>query len=114
MLIGGGMCFTLLQASGYAVGKSLVEESMLDTVADLLASEYGDKIVLPRDVVAADGFSEDASHVIVPVAEIPANAMCLDIGPATTKQFATAIVEAESVLAQKVSLMRSPRVMAIR
>ncbi len=97
MLIGGGMCFTLLQAAGYSVGGSLVEDSMLSTVADLLASEHGDKIVLPRDVVAADGFSADAPHAIVPVAEIPGNAMGLDIGPASTEQFATAIAEAEAV-----------------
>ena len=48
MLIGGGMCFTPLKASGYSVGNSLVEESMIGTVADLLASEHGDKIVLVR------------------------------------------------------------------
>jgi phosphoglycerate kinase len=97
MLIGGGMCFTLLQAAGYSVGNSLVEESMLGTVADLLASEHGDKILLPRDIVATDGFSADASHTIVPIAEIPGGTMGLDIGPATTEQFATAITEAESV-----------------
>ena len=97
MLIGGGMCFTLLQAAGYSVGDSLVEDSMLSTVADLLASEHGDKIVLPRDVVAADGFSADAPHAIVPVAEIPGSAMGLDIGPASIEQFATAIQEAEAV-----------------
>jgi phosphoglycerate kinase len=97
MLIGGGMCFTLLRAAGYSVGDSLVEESMLRTVADLLDSEHGDKIVLPRDVVAAEGFSADAPHAIVPIAEIPGGTMGLDIGPATTEQFATAITEAESV-----------------
>jgi phosphoglycerate kinase len=97
MLIGGGMCFTLLQASGYAVGESLVEKSMLDSVSRLLESEHGDRIVLPLDVVVADGFSPDASHGIVPILEIPSKSMGLDIGPEAVVQFTSAIIEAESV-----------------
>jgi phosphoglycerate kinase len=97
MLIGGGMCFTLLQASGYSVGKSLVEDSMLESVADLLASECGDKIVLPLDVVAAESFAADASHETVAVSQIPSGSMGLDIGPRTIAQFTSAITEAESV-----------------
>jgi len=97
MLIGGGMCFTLLQASGYSVGKSLVEDSMIGSVSDLLASAHGDKIVLPLDIVAADAFARDASHEIVPVSEIPSRSMGLDIGPETVERFSRAIVEAEAV-----------------
>lgn len=97
MLIGGGMCFTLLQASGYSVGDSLVENSMIDSVSRLLESEHGDKIVLPRDIVAADRFAPDASHEIVSILEIPQNSMGLDIGPDTVAQFSRAIVQAESV-----------------
>jgi phosphoglycerate kinase len=97
MLIGGGMCFTLLQASGYSVGKSLVEDSMIGSVSDLLASAHGDKIVLPLDIVAADAFTPDASHEIVPVSEIPSRSMGLDIGPETVERFSRAIVEAEAV-----------------
>ena len=36
MLVGGGMCFTLLKAGGYSIGDSLVEESMLDEVKAVL------------------------------------------------------------------------------
>lgn len=97
MLIGGGMCFTLLQAAGFSVGRSLVEESMLPTVADLFRSEHGDKIVLPRDIVVAEEFSDDSPSAIVPVAEIVGDGMGLDIGPSTVAQFSTAITEAESV-----------------
>ena len=46
MLIGGGMCFTLLRSAGYEIGDSLVEDAMLGEVADLLGSADGDKIVL--------------------------------------------------------------------
>ena len=97
MLIGGGMCFTLLQASGYSVGESLVEDSMIGSVSDLLASAHGDKIVLPLDIVAADMFAPEASHEIVPVSGIPSRSMGLDIGPETIERFSNAIVEAEAV-----------------
>ncbi len=97
MLIGGGMCFTLLGAAGYDVGASLFEASMVDNVGRLLDSRHGDKIVLPRDVVVADRFAPDAAHRIVPIAEIPSDGIGLDIGPATVAQFASAIIEAEAV-----------------
>jgi phosphoglycerate kinase len=70
---------------------------MLESVSDLLGSEYGDKVVLPLDVVAADAFSPDAEHEVVPISEIPSRSMGLDIGPRTVAQFSSAIIEAESV-----------------
>ena len=97
MLIGGGMCFTLLKAAGYAIGDSLFEESMLSNVEALLGGEHGDKIVLPTDVIVADAFKEDASHAIVPISGIEAGWMGLDIGPATVERFSGAATEAESV-----------------
>lgn len=94
MLIGGGMCFTFLHALGHEVGESLVEESMLDTVAELVRD---DKIVLPIDVVIADRFAEDADHKTVPVSAIPPGWLGLDIGPETSDEFAFQVVESASV-----------------
>jgi phosphoglycerate kinase len=97
MLIGGGMCFTLLHAEGYSIGESLLEESMVETVKRLLRSENGDKIVLPRDIVVADSFAPDAQVETVPVSEIPRDGIGMDIGPETVAQFSDAIVGAEAV-----------------
>jgi phosphoglycerate kinase len=97
MLIGGGMCFTLLDAEGYSIGDSLLEESMVDTVKELLRSEHGDKIVLPRDIVVADRFAPDAQVEIVPVSDIPGNGIGMDIGPETIAQFTEAIEGAQAV-----------------
>ena len=97
MLIGGGMCFTLLRSAGYEIGDSLVEDAMLGEVADLLGSADGDKIVLPTDVVVAGSFAEDASHEVRSIREIDGGTMGLDIGPATVAQFAGAAREAEAV-----------------
>jgi phosphoglycerate kinase len=97
MLIGGGMCFTLLKAAGFSVGDSLVEDDMLEIVERLLRSSNGDKIVLPTDIVAAHGFAEDADTVTVKVAAIPDGWMGLDIGPLTAERFGGAATRAEAV-----------------
>ena len=97
MLIGGGMCFTLLEAIGYEVGSSLVEDGMLNTVERLLESEHGDKLVLPTDVVIADRFASDADVRTVPVGSIPSGWMGLDIGPETIDRFGGALTQAASI-----------------
>ncbi len=96
LLIGGGMCYTFLRAQGHEVGRSLLEEEMVDTCRQLLEQNPG-KIVLPVDVVAATEFSADAEHAAVPVTEIPADRMGLDIGPRTVAAFADTIGTARMV-----------------
>nr|WP_120492495.1 phosphoglycerate kinase [Corynebacterium lactis] len=96
LVIGGGMCFTFLAAQGYSVGSSLLQEEMIDTCKDLLA-RYGDKIVLPTDVIVADKFAVDADHKVVEVNEIPEGWMGLDVGPASAKAFAKVLGESKTV-----------------
>ncbi|MDG4826836.1 phosphoglycerate kinase [Asanoa sp. WMMD1127] len=96
LLVGGGMCFTFLKAQGHEIGRSLLEEDMLDTCRDLLA-RGGDKILLPTDVVAATEFSADADHEVVAADAIPADRLGLDIGPASVAAFAGALADARTV-----------------
>ncbi|MDJ0959858.1 MAG: phosphoglycerate kinase [Acidimicrobiia bacterium] len=97
MLVGGGMCFTLLAAHGHEVGTSLVEESMLGEVRDLLRSEYGGKILLPDDIVVADTFAADSPHDTVPASNMPEGRMGLDIGPESVARFGGVVASAHSV-----------------
>lgn len=97
LLVGGGMCFTLLAAGGYETGSSLVEESHVDDVAALLESEHGGKVLLPLDIVAAVEFAADAANRVVPATAIPDNSVGLDIGPATVERFASVLRTASSV-----------------
>ncbi|UQX90171.1 phosphoglycerate kinase [Jatrophihabitans telluris] len=96
LLVGGGMCFTFLKSQGYEVGKSLLEADQVDTCARLLA-ESGDKIVLPSDVVVAPEFSADAPVLTVPVSQMPADQLGLDIGPDSVAAFARVLHEATTV-----------------
>ena len=95
LVIGGGMCFTFLAAKGYAVGASLLQEEMIDTCKDLL-DRYGDKIVLPTDVVVADKFAADAENKVVDATEIPEGWMGLDIGPASAEAFGKVLAESKT------------------
>jgi phosphoglycerate kinase len=100
LLIGGGMCFTFLKAQGHEVGKSLLEEDQLDTVARYLATaaERGVDLVLPVDVVVAPAVSADAPTAVVAVDAIPADQLGLDIGPATIALFREQLADARTVV----------------
>ena len=96
LLIGGGMCFTFLKARGHEVGKSLLEDEMVDTCRDLLGRAEG-RILLPTDIVAATAFAVDADHDVVPADAIPADRLGLDIGPASVVAFVEALSGARTV-----------------
>ncbi len=97
MLVGGGMCFTLLKADGYEVGKSLVEGGMIDEVHDVLRGPSGGKVMLPIDVVGAERFAADAVPSDVSTHDIPKRVVGLDIGPETARQFRAIIGNAENL-----------------
>jgi phosphoglycerate kinase len=87
ILVGGGMANTFLKARGEEVGSSLVEEEAVEEAGRLLRAA-GNRLVLPTDVVVADRFAADAEARDVPVTEVPAGAMILDIGMASVQHFA--------------------------
>ena len=97
LLVGGGMCFTLLAAEGYDVGDSLLEEDMVDEVRELLSSRWGSRVTLPVDIVVADRFAEDADWQVVPATRMPSAGVGLDIGPDTAARFSAVISGAGSV-----------------
>jgi phosphoglycerate kinase len=54
-------------------------------------------VVMPRDVVAASAFQEDADTKIVPYDELPEGWLGLDIGPETRRDFAERVSRARTV-----------------
>ena len=83
IIIGGAMANTFLAAQGKNVGKSLCEHDMLDNARAIMekAKKGGCEIVLPTDAVVASEFKEGAPSKTVPVDNVPADKMILDIGP---------------------------------
>lgn len=102
LIIGGGMAYTFLKAQGKEIGRSLLDADSLDFCREMLA-KAGDKILLPVDVVVADGnpFEKGADAVqtqVVSVDAIPADWQGVDIGPETQKLFAEAVKGAGTVV----------------
>ncbi|GIV16113.1 MAG: phosphoglycerate kinase [Armatimonadota bacterium] len=102
LIIGGGMAYTFLKAQGKEIGQSLLDTDSLQFCREMLA-KAGDKILLPVDVVVADGnpFEKgpDAVRIqVVSVDAIPADWQGVDIGPETQKRFAEAVKGAGTVV----------------
>ena len=85
LIIGGAMANTFLAAQGVAVGRSLQEPDMHATAREILAraTAANCQIILPVDAVTATEFRADPPIRTVPIAEVPADAMILDVGPQT-------------------------------
>ena len=100
LLIGGAMANTFLKSQGIDVGASTVEDDLLASARQILApaAAKGVKVFLPVDVIAADRFAADAVCKQVPVQDIPAGWMALDIGPATVTLFSEALADAKTIV----------------
>lgn len=96
MLIGGGMAYTFIKSQGGRIGDSIHEDDQLGLARRLL-DEYGEKIMLPVDVIAADRFAEDAQTQVVPSDAIPDGWQGLDAGPETVRAYTEALQGAKTV-----------------
>jgi phosphoglycerate kinase len=97
ILIGGGMANTFLAASGYNMGKSLVESDALSTAVALM-ERAADVIQLPVDLRVADEFAADAENRVVSIEDVPPGWMALDIGPATIAHYSNRLAGARTVV----------------
>lgn len=93
LLIGGGMCFTFLNAQGHLVGGSLLEADQVDHCRALL-ERAGERIRLPEDIVAGADGSADVRTV---GRDVPEGWKGLDIGPGTAAEFSDVITGAGTV-----------------
>lgn len=100
LIIGGGMAFTFLKAQGYSIGKSLLEEELIDSAREIIkkARENNIDIFLPLDIVGSEEFDNDSPVEIYPVEKIPENIIGLDIGPETIKLFKNKITSAKTII----------------
>ena len=100
LIIGGGMAYTFLRATGRPTGQSLVEEDRIELAKKLLqkAADNGVSLLLPQDHVVASEFSPNAEHKTCSDADFPAGWMALDIGPATIATYTEALRNARMVI----------------
>ena len=100
IIIGGGMAYTFMKATGGHIGSSLCEADRLDVANDLLkkAEAKGVCIHLPSDSVIADKFDANANTSTAPSHEIPEGWMGLDIGVNAVAQFSNVIKRSKTIL----------------
>ena len=102
VLIGGGMCFTFFKALGHGIGNSLCEQDQVDTCKALL-DEFGERLMLPEDVVGLGPGREDrrpaaGGEVRNFGRSLPDGWMGLDVGPGTAAAFGEVILDARTIL----------------
>ena len=100
MIIGGGMAFTFIKATGGSIGASLCEDDQLDLARTILskAAEKGVEMVFGDDIVAADAFAPDAHTQICPINAIPDGWIGMDAAPQTLQIWENIIMSAQTVL----------------
>ncbi len=102
LIIGGGMAYTFLKAQGKEIGRSLLDAESLEYCRNVLKAA-GSKILLPVDVVVADGNPfekgpENLKTQVVSVDAIPPDWEGVDIGRKTQELFAEAVAGAGTVV----------------
>ena len=104
ILIGGAMAYTFLKAEGFTVGKSLVENEMLETANDIRnrAESAGIEFLLPTDHQVVDSYEPIKGDKIVaktiPVEFTNAGHAGMDIGVESVQHFRNAIENAKTII----------------
>jgi len=104
ILIGGAMAYTFLKAEGFTVGKSLVEDSMLQIALGIKkrAAEKGITFLLPTDHQVVDSYEPVKGEKIVtktiPIEFTNIGLVGMDIGVETVAHFASALQDARMII----------------
>ena len=100
LLIGGAMAYTFFKARGLPVGKSLVEEDLLDAAREIekTAKERGLRFELPVDHVVAPKLEAGSPSEVLNVDDAAiGDRMGLDIGPKTIAKYRDVLRTAKTV-----------------
>src|SRR6266516_1367381 len=104
LLIGGAMAYTFFKAEGFTVGKSLVENEMLQTALDIKnrAEEKGVELLLPTDHQVVDSYEPIKGQQIlaktIPIEFTNAGHAGMDIGVETVAHFTNALRDARTII----------------
>jgi phosphoglycerate kinase len=104
LLVGGAMAYTFLKAEGFTVGKSLVEDNMLDTARQIRkrAEEKGIQFLLPTDHQVVDSYEPIKGQKIVtktiPIEFTNLGLVGMDIGVETVAHFSAALGDARTII----------------
>ena len=104
ILIGGAMAYTFFKAEGFTVGKSLVENDMLQTALEIKkrAEAAGVELLLPTDHQVVDSYEPIKGDKIIaktiPIEFTNAGHAGMDIGVETVAHFSNALRDARTII----------------
>lgn len=93
VLLGGALANTMIKASGYAVGKSLVDDNSLASAKTLFKTN----VHIPLDVNVTTSL-KSKKYQTKTIDNIPKNSMILDIGPSTVKEYERILKSAKLIV----------------
>ena len=104
LLIGGAMAYTFLKAEGFTIGKSLVENEMLETALQIKqrCEAVGVALLLPTDHQVVDSYEPIKGGQVlaktIPIEFTNAGHVGMDIGIETTARFSNALTDAKTII----------------
>jgi phosphoglycerate kinase len=100
LIVGGGIANTFMLAAGLPIGKSLAEPDLLDQAKAVITAmkARGAAVPIPVDVVTAKAFKADAPATVKAAADVAADDLILDIGPATAAILAEQLKAAGTIV----------------
>jgi len=100
IIIGGAMANTFMLAKGYEVGNSLVEKDLVGDAKSIMAKaeSMGSNLHLPVDYIYAEAHDAVEASGVCAADKIPSDAMALDIGPETVKNFVSVLARSKTIV----------------
>src|SRR5882762_8391499 len=104
LLIGGAMAYTFFKAEGFTVGKSLVENEMLQTALQVKqrCEAAAVALLLPTDHQVIDSYEPIKGGQVlaktIPIAYTNAGHVGMDVGVETVAHFANALLDAKTII----------------
>jgi phosphoglycerate kinase len=104
LLIGGAMAYTFLKAEGFTVGKSLVENDMLETALQIKqrCEATGVALLLPTDHQVVDSYEPIKGGQVlaktIPIEFTNAGHVGMDIGLESVALFSNALSDAKTII----------------
>lgn len=100
IVLGGGMTYTFKKAEGGKIGNSICEDDKLDFANELVkkAAAKGVNLIIAKDVLIADDFSNDANVKYCASDAIPDGWEGVDAGPEAIKEITDVVLNSKTIL----------------
>jgi len=100
LIIGGGMTYTFIKATGGKIGKSLCEEDKIELALKIIekAKEKNVNLYLPSDSLNGDKFENEANTKVTAVDAVDEGWIGMDIAEKSIQEFSAVIGKSRTIL----------------